>query len=83
MKLDKLTRQAAAGSTFEVVASEVHATKHSGWSRRCASRCIERMVKGLYFSPSRTAFGLMVDGVSVQKWPLFQRHRGRLGVARR
>lgn len=37
-QLDKLTRQAVAGITFEVVARELHATKHSGWSPRYAAR---------------------------------------------
>lgn len=43
--LDKLTRQAVAGITFEAVARELHATKHGGWSPRYAARWIERMEK--------------------------------------
>jgi integrase len=47
-QLDKLTRQAVAGITFEAVARELHATKHSGWSPRYAARWIERMEKDLF-----------------------------------
>jgi hypothetical protein len=47
-QLDKLTRQAVAGVTFEAVARELHATKHSGWSPRYATRWIERMEKDLF-----------------------------------
>jgi integrase len=46
--LDKLTRQAEAGYTFEGVARELHATKHTGWSPRYAARWIERMEKDLF-----------------------------------
>ncbi len=41
-QLDKLTRQAVAGITFEAVARGLHATKRSGWSPRDAARWIER-----------------------------------------
>ena len=47
-QLDKLTRQTIAGITFEAVARELHATKHSGWSPRYAARWIERMEKDLF-----------------------------------
>ena len=47
-QLDKLTRQAVAGITFEAVACELHATKHSGWSLRYGARWIERMEKDLF-----------------------------------
>ncbi len=47
-QLDKLTRQAVAGITFEAVARELHATKQSGWSPRYAERWIERMEKDLF-----------------------------------
>ena len=47
-QLDKLTRLAVAGITFEAVARELHATKHSGWSPQYAARWIERMEKDLF-----------------------------------
>jgi integrase len=47
-QLDKLTRQTVAGVTFEAVARELHATKHSGWSPQYAARWIERMEKDLF-----------------------------------
>jgi hypothetical protein len=47
-QLDKLTRQAVAGVTFESVARKLHATKHGGWSPRYAARWIERMDKDLF-----------------------------------
>jgi integrase len=47
-QLDKLTRQAVAGITFEAVARELHATKHSGWSPRYAARWIERREKDFF-----------------------------------
>jgi integrase len=47
-QLDKLTRQAEAGITFEAVARELHATKRSGLSPRYAERWIERMEKDLF-----------------------------------
>jgi integrase len=47
-QLDKLTRQAVAGITFEAVARELHATKHSGWSPQYGARWIERMEKDLF-----------------------------------
>ena len=47
-QLDKLTRQTVAGITFEAVARELHATKHSGWSQRYAARWIERVEKDLF-----------------------------------
>lgn len=47
-QLDKLTRQAVAGITFEAVARELHAVKHNGWSPRYAARWIERMEKDLF-----------------------------------
>jgi integrase len=47
-QLDKLTRQTVAGITFEAVARELHATRHSGWSPRYAARWIERMEKDLF-----------------------------------
>jgi integrase len=46
--LDKLTRQTLSGTTFEAIARELHATKHSGWSPRYAARWIERMEKDLF-----------------------------------
>jgi len=47
-QLEKLTRQVAADTTFEAVARELHATKHSGWSPRYGARWIERMEKDLF-----------------------------------
>lgn len=47
-QLDKLTRLAVAGNTFEAVARELHAIKGSGWSPRYAVRWIERMEKDLF-----------------------------------
>ena len=47
-QLDKLSRQTVSATTFEAVARELHATKHSGWSPRYASRWIERMEKDLF-----------------------------------
>ncbi len=47
-QLDKLSRQTASGTTFEAIARELHATKHSGWSPRYAARWIERMEKDLF-----------------------------------
>ena len=47
-QLDKLARQTVAGITFEAVARELHATRHSGWSPRYAARWIERMEKDLF-----------------------------------
>jgi hypothetical protein len=47
-QLDKLTRQARAGITFEAVARELHATQRSGLSPRYAERWIERMEKDLF-----------------------------------
>ncbi len=47
-QLDKLARQTVSGTTFEAVARELHATKHSGWSPRYAARWIERMEKDLF-----------------------------------
>lgn len=47
-QLDKLSRQTFSGTTFEAVARELHATKHSGWSSRYATLWIERMEKDLF-----------------------------------
>ena len=47
-QLDRLAHQVVAGNTFEAVARELHATKHSGWSPTYASRWIERMEKDLF-----------------------------------
>lgn len=43
-----MTRQTISGTTFESVARELHATKHTGWSPRCATRWLERMEKDLF-----------------------------------
>lgn len=37
-QLDKLARQTVAGITFEAVARELHATRHSGWSPACLTQ---------------------------------------------
>ena len=47
-QLDKLTRQVISDTTFESVARELHATKHTGWSPRYATRWLERMEKDLF-----------------------------------
>ena len=47
-QLDKLARQTISGTTFEAVAREFHAAKHTGWSSRYAARWIERMEKDLF-----------------------------------
>jgi integrase len=47
-RLDKLMRDAESGITFEAVAREFHATKHTGWSPRYAERWLERMEKDLF-----------------------------------
>lgn len=47
-QLDKLARRTLAGTTFESVARELHATKNKAWSGRYAERWIERMEKDLF-----------------------------------
>jgi integrase len=47
-RLDKLTRGAATGVTFEAIARELHAVKHKGWSKQYGERWIERMEKDLF-----------------------------------
>ena len=47
-QLDKLSRIAACGTTFEAVARELHAIKSSGWCPRYAVRWVERMEKDLF-----------------------------------
>ena len=42
-RLDKLTRGAATGVTFEAVARELHGVKQEGWSEHYAKRWIKRM----------------------------------------
>lgn len=46
--LDKLTHQTQAGTTFEAVARELHATKLEAWSKQYGARWIERMEKDLF-----------------------------------
>jgi len=47
-RLDKLTRGVSAETTFEAIARELHAVKHSGWSKQYGERWIERMEKDLF-----------------------------------
>ena len=47
-RLDKLTRGAATGTTFEAIARELHAVKRRGWSKQYGERWIERMEKDLF-----------------------------------
>ncbi len=46
--LDKLTRDAVAGTTFAAIARELHAVKKKGWREKYAARWIERMEKDLF-----------------------------------
>ena len=47
-RLDKLSRGVSAETTFEAIARELHAVKHSGWSKQYGERWIERMEKVLF-----------------------------------
>jgi hypothetical protein len=47
-RLDKLSRGVSAETTFEAIARELHAVKHSGWSKQYGERWIERMEKDLF-----------------------------------
>jgi integrase len=47
-QLDKLTHQTQAGTTFEAVARELHATKLDAWRKQYGERWIERMEKDLF-----------------------------------
>lgn len=47
-KASRIANAAVQGSSFEVVARELHKTKAGGWSPRYGSRWIERMEKDLF-----------------------------------
>lgn len=61
--LDKLTRGAVAGTTFDMVARELHAVKKRGWSEKYAARWIERMEGSLSVGIFQASFDLR------RSWP--------------